>query len=401
MRDSNASIFHAERVTDASSAIAAPPQNVPGLCTALSWLYAEFTNSAYNSRVVFVRLPESVQTLYAELLDQLRTADAEMAVAGVKGTFVSKVIRGRTYWYEQRSEGAAKRQIYLGRESPELLAQMESTSTQRVLAGGDERRRRELVTMLEAGGMFRESAAIGVVLRVLSGASVFRAGGVLVGTQAFTCIANMLGVAFEKESLRTADVDVAHDTSIPLGLSALPDLAMLARLRAQDPAFFEVPGIDSREPSTSFKVRGRDLRVDFLTSADKRSRSTKPVYLRHLRVAAQPLYGLDYVIESSVDAAVIVGSGVRVNVPTPARFAFHKLWVSTERPASEAAKARKDLRQAEQLLDVLVADRPGDLTSAWAALQSRRSLLRGARSALRKIAPSVRDRLIETLKMAK
>ena len=366
----------------------------------LSWLYAELINSAYNSWVVYIRLPESVQTLYAELLDQLRTADAETAVAGVKGTFVSKVIRGRTYWYAQRSEGAVKRQIYLGPESPSLLVQIESTSTQRALAGGDERRRRELVTMLEAGGMFRESAAIGVVLRVLSDASVFRAGGVLVGTQAFTCIANMLGVAFEKESLRTADVDVAHDTSIPLGVSESPDVDMLARLRTQDPAFFEVPGIDSREPSTSFKVRGRDLRVDFLTPAGKHSRSTKPVYLRHLRVAAQPLRGLEYVIESSVDAAVIVGSGVHVNVPTPARFAFHKLWVSTERPASEAAKARRDIRQAEQLLDVLIDDRPGDVTSAWAALHSRRPLLRGAGSALRKIAPSVRDRLTKTLKLA-
>jgi hypothetical protein len=349
--------------------------------------------------VAHIRLPESVQTLYAELLDQLRAADAETAVAGVKGTFVSKVIRGRTYWYEQRSEGATKRQIYIGRESPELLAQIESTSNQRALAGVDERRRRELVTMLEAGGMFRESAATGVVLRVLSDASVFRAGGVLVGTQAFTCMANMLGVAFDKESLRTADVDVAHDASIPLGVTESPDVNMLDRLRSQDPAFFEIPGIDSRQPSTSFRVRGRDLRVDFLTSTNKRSKSTTPVYLRHLCVAAQPLYGLDYVIDSSVDAAVIVGSGVRVNVPTPARFAFHKLWVSTERPTSEAAKARKDVRQAEQLLDVLVDDRAGDLSLAWEALQSRKTLLRGARSALMTIAPSVRKRLTDTLRL--
>ena len=44
---------------------------------------------------------------------------------------------------------------------------------------------------------------------------------------------------------------------------------MLGRLRAQDPTFFAVPGIDSREPATSFKVRGRDRRVDFLTPASK------------------------------------------------------------------------------------------------------------------------------------
>jgi len=47
--------------------------------------------------------------------------------------------------------------------------------------------------------------------------------------------------------------------------------------------------------------------------------------------AAQPLRGLDYLIEDSVDAAVIGGSGVRVNIPSPARFAFQKLWVAGER----------------------------------------------------------------------
>jgi hypothetical protein len=354
-------------------------------------LYAELLNSAYNSFVRYARLGESVQTLYAELLDQLRAADAEAAVAGLNGTFVSKQIRGRTYWYLQRSEGAGKRQIYLGPESAELLARIEAASNHRALSAGDERRRREIVTMLQAGGMFREAASIGVVLRVLADASVFRVGGVLVGTQAFTCIANMLGVSFEKESLRTADVDVAHDTSIPLGLTEGSD--MLERLRAQDPTFFAVPGIDSHEPSTSFKVRGRDLRVDFLTPARRGSRSTKPVYLTHLGVAAQPLKGLDYVIEDNVDAALIAGSGVRVNVPSPARFAFHKLWLSGERNASEAAKARKDLRQAEQILDVLVDDRPGDVTAAWTALGARKPLLEGARRAVRKLEPPLRERL--------
>lgn len=363
------------------------------MCPLAEKLYAELINSAYNSAVAYTRLPESVVTLYAELLDQLRTADAEAAVGELRGPFVSKEIRGRTYWYAQRSEGAAKRQIYLGPESPALLARIEAATTQRAEATSDERRRRELVTMLAAGGMFRESAAIGVVLRVLANGSVFRAGGVLVGTQAFTCIANMLGVAFEKESLRTQDVDVAQDTSIPLGVVEPPDVEMLERLRAENPAFFAVPGIDSREPSTSFKVRGRDLRVDFLTPAVHGTKSRKPVYLPHLRVAAQPLAELDYLLESSVDAAVVVGSGVRVNVPSPARFALHKLWLSNERSAAEAAKSRKDRRQAQQLIEVLVDERPDDVASAWRMLRSRKNLLAGTTSALARIDRSVSEKL--------
>lgn len=347
--------------------------------------------------MAYARLGETVQALYAELLDQLRASDAEAATRGLSGTFVSKQIRGRTYWYLQRSEGAAKRQIYLGPESPELLAQMEIASSQRAASATDEKRRREIVTMLEAGGMFRETASVAVVLRVLADASVFRAGGVLVGTQAFTSIANMLGVSFEKESLRTADVDVAHDLSIPLGLSERPDADILVKLRAQDPAFFAVPGIDSRDPSTSFKVRGRDLRVDFLTPAPRRATTPKPIYLPHLGVAAQPLKGLDYVIEETVDAAVIAGSGIRVNVPTPARFALHKLWLAGVRPASESAKAKKDIRQAEQVLEVLVDDRPADIIQAWEALRHRKSLARGSKSALRTVSPVLKNRLLQLL----
>ncbi len=337
------------------------------------------------------RLPETVQTLYAELLDQLRAGDAEAAVGGMTGTFVSKEIRGRTYWYLQRSEGASKRQIYLGRETPELLERMDSASAQRAAVSEDEKTRRELISMLEAGGMFRESAAIGVVLRVLSEASVFRAGGVLVGTQAFTSIANMLGVSFDRVSLRTADIDVAHDGTIPLGLTRDPEISVLERLKGANPAFFAVPELDPREPSTSFKVRGRDLRVDFLTPAAPRSRSSEPVYLRHLGVAAQPLPGLDYLIEANVDAAVVVGTGVLVNVPRPGRFALHKLWVSTQRPSSEAAKARKDIRQAEQLLEVLIEDRPDDVSEAWSALNGRKSLAARVKAAIGRLDPAISE----------
>jgi hypothetical protein len=341
--------------------------------------------------VPFTRLSESVQTLYAELLDQLRIVDAELAVGAHSGSFVSKTIRGRTYWYLQKSEGATKRQIYLGAESPALLEQVQAGTGTRQLTLVDGKRRRELVSMLAAGGMHRESAAIGTVLRVLSEAGVFRAGGILVGTQAFTCIANLLGVSFEQQSMRTADIDVAHDTTIALGLDVVdPDL--LRRLRAAEPAFFAVPGLDSREPSTSFKVRGRDLRVDFLTPARGKG-SREPVLLPHLGVAAQPLEGLGYLIEDSIDAVILAGSGIRALVPAPARFAFHKLWVAGQRPASEAPKSRKDVRQAAQLLEVLVEDRPADLEQAWNALTRHKRMQRPIRAAIASLDPTLQERL--------
>lgn len=342
----------------------------------------------------FTRLSDSAQTLYAELLDQVRAADAEAAVGGASGSFVSKEIRGKTYWYLQKSEGARKRQVYVGRDSPELRERIRAANENRGNVMLDERRRRELVSMLAAAGMFRESAAVTTVLQILGDGGVFRAGGVLVGTQAFSCTANLLGVRFEQQSLRTADVDVAHDDSIPLGLSAGdPDAVdVLARLRAAEPHFFAVPGLDVREPSTSFKVRGRDLRVDFLTPARARQ-SMAPVLLPHLGVAAQPLAGLDHLLEEPIDAVVVAGTGVHVQVPSPGRFALHKLWVASQRPASEQAKAQKDLRQAEQLLDVLSVDRPDDIASAYASLARRPSMMKTVRRAWKTLPAELQERL--------
>ena len=54
-----------------------------------------------------------------------------------------------------------------------------------------------------------------------------------------------------------------------------------------------------------------------------------------------------------------------VNVPSPARFALHKLVVSQRRPATEHAKAKKDVLQAAQIIACLLDQRPGDL---WLAL---------------------------------
>lgn len=332
--------------------------------------------------MTFTRLSESAQTLYAELLDQSRVSDAETAVNAGPGSYVSKEIRGKVYWYLQRSEGSRKRQIYVGRDTPTLRERIQAANEHRLNTAPDERRRRELVSMLAAAGMFRESAAITTVLQILADAGVFRAGGVLVGTQAFSCTANLLGVRFDQQSLRTADVDVAHDNTIPLGLAPgdTSGVDVLARLRIAEPRFFAVPGLDVREPSTSFKVRGRDLRVDFLTPARSRQ-STAPVLLPHLGVAAQPLAGLDYLLEEPIDAVVVAGTGVHVQVPSPARFALHKLWVASQRPVSEQAKAKKDVRQAEQLLDVLRADRPDDIAAAFDSLERRPSMLRIVRRA--------------------
>jgi hypothetical protein len=310
--------------------------------------------------VTIHRLAEATQTIYSELLEQLRSA----TVVPHSGSFVSKSIGGTTYWYVQRKDGGQKRQIYLGAESAALLEAIGRSQTSREDLLIEERRRQELVAMLAGGGMASESASVAGVLTNLADAGLFRAGAVLIGTQAFSCLAALLGVRFEQQSLRTADVDVAQGT-ICVGVGEMR-LDILETLRASDPRFVAVPELDPRHPSTSFKVRGRDLRVDLLTPGNREG--AKPVFLPHLNAAAQPLPGLGYLLEESSEAAAVAGAGVLVRVPDPAFYALHKLWVAQRRNVSEQAKSRKDRRQSAQLIEVVLEDRPRDLRKAWKRL---------------------------------
>lgn len=342
----------------------------------------------------FQRLSESVQTLYAELLEQTIHAEAEAAVLGApQGSFVSKAIKGGTYWYLQRMEGDRKRQIYLGKESPSLLTWMEEVRQTRARSAADEAQRSRLVSMLAAGGAAAESPAVAKVLQLLAESGVFRMGGILVGTQAFVAYGNMLGVRFDQQTLRTQDVDLAQDRAIGIALADVTAPVQVERTLADSGlGFFPVPSLDPRQPSTSFKIRGRELRVDFLTPLLGRE-STDPVFLPSLGVSAHPLRFLDYLIEQPAQAVLVAGPGILVNVPDPARFAFHKLWISQRRPVSEQTKAAKDLRQAGDLLEVLLEDRPGDVLVAWETLSRHAGPLKTVGSAIRKLPADLQERL--------
>jgi hypothetical protein len=67
---------------------------------------------------------------------------------------------------------------------------------------------------------------------------------------------------------------------------------------------------------------------------------------------------------------------------------------------SDAAKSKKDLRQAAQILEVLEDDRPRDITVAYAALQKRKRMTRAANEKLRSFDPELLKRLRPLLKLS-
>ncbi len=314
------------------------------------------------------RQPLEVQTIYAELLDQLAVYEAARAIGSTPGSFVTKTVKGQEYYYFQHMEpGGAKRQTYLGRRDVALDDLAERFARGRADASTEQRSMERLAALLRAGGAMVTDAATARVLRALGDAGVFHAGGVLVGTHAFIVLGNVLGVRWGS-SLRTQDVDIAADPRLDIAVPGVTTDVPSA-LDALEMGFLPVPGLDPKNPTTSFKVRGKSLRVDVLTPATRSE--SRPVSLPRFATAAQPLRFLDYLLEAPLRAAAVNGGVVAVNVPDPARFALHKLIVAHERPAAMQSKREKDLAQCAQLVEVLREDRPGDLPLAWEILASR------------------------------
>lgn len=138
---------------------------------------------------------------------------------------------------------------------------------------------------------------------------------------------------------------------------------MPAALESLEMGFVPVPQLDPAQPSTSFRVRGQQVRVDLITPG--RESDKAPIPLPRFRAAAAPLKVLSLAMEETQPALAVDGTtATLVTVPSPAHFALHKLLVSRMRSVPQQTKSAKDLHQAALLLEVLAEDRPADLETA-------------------------------------
>jgi hypothetical protein len=341
------------------------------------------------------RQPLEIQTIYAELLERLAALEAERAIGHAQGTFTTKTVKGQTYYYFQHSDpGGKKRQVYVGKKGDALDAVVRRFEASREDVADERLSIERLVSLLRVGGAMTSDAPSARVLRALADAGVFRQGAVLVGTHAFVVLGNVLGVRWAGGSLRTQDVDVAAGFHMSVAVPAVP-MDVPQALENLEMGFVPVPALNRSGPSTSFKVRGSSLRVDLLTPA--RRAAAGPVALPALAASAQPLKFLDYAMEGWIAAAVVGEGGVEVNVPSPGRFALHKLLVAAERPAAMLTKREKDLWQAGQVLEVLFEDRPGDVEASWEALVARGEAwtrrVRDSLAGLERVAPGAASEL--------
>ncbi len=332
------------------------------------------------------RLPEDAQTLHSEMLALLLAWEGERDWSHLSGSFASKQIKGAEYVYFQYSDpGGARRQFSVGRHSEAIDAIVAGYERGRAEQGADLEQISRLAGLLRAAGVAMVPHAPARVIRGLADAGLFAAGGMLVGSYAFQVLGNLLGVEWPGAAWRTQDIDIA--TQLLVAVPAL-EADVPKALETLQMGFVPVPQLDAKQPSTSFRVRGKPLRVDLITPGGERD--VEPVFIPRFRAAAAPIKFLSLVMCDAQPAAVVDGTTASlVVVPSPARFALHKLLVSQTRSVIQQTKGGKDLHQAALLLEVLAEDRPDDLESAATSFGESVSavtnkVLRGLRAAVKR-----------------
>lgn len=309
-------------------------------------------------------LSESTQLLYSQLLSQCLHG----ATPNGRGlSFVKKNIKNSIHWYLQLTIGSRKTQHYLGPDSKSIHTLIENEKKLWEKTKPDRDEREKLVSMLISGDALTVSTAEARLFEILERAGAFLVGGVLVGSHAFTIYGNMLGIKWPSKITQTHDIDIAGDNHISLGLIN-KSINLKQALLDAEMGFLEVPALNRKAPSTSFRIQGKQLSVDILTPMIGKPDS-KAILISALNTYAEPLRFLDYLLHDTQPAIIVARAGILVNVPSPARYALHKLVASVRRPAAMQTKTLKDIEQAKLLLEVLIEDRPGDIQIAFAAAQ--------------------------------
>lgn len=348
---------------------------------------------------LFADLSPAAQTNFAELFEQALAATVNRSVSDLPGSFNKKTVKGRDYWYWQvRDLQGVNRQVYLGPDHERLARLIQMHGEGKAGASND---LAALVGACVSLGCMTVISQHFTVINRMAEYGFFRAGGVLIGTHAFIAMANMLGVRWIS-GWRTSDVDVAHsgkNVSLALADNATADMhdAITSLEMGLLPQNSLVAG-----PGATYITARKDIRVDLLTMA---GRKDEVYHYEPLNVSLQPLKFMEFSLERPTQTALIAGEQVVVvNIPSPMRYAMHKLVIMGEREEAFRTKVAKDAGQVAALAEYGLMRSPAALKAAAHDLMGRGPGWRSrAVQGLRHVAalePEIARRLGDVLKAA-
>lgn len=311
-------------------------------------------------------LTATAQTAYAQLVDAALALEHMRSVADLPGSFAAKTVKGSKYWYYQYTEpSGALRQIFVGPDNDAARRLIE--------------RKQQPAVSRSLGPLAQSALALGCgtvvprhfrVIKRLAEYGFFRAGGILIGTHAYLCFGNMLGVRWDT-SERTQDIDFAHaGKSVSLALPSNIEVHTHSAIESLDMGFLPVAGLSGKSGGAYLIPNEPEFRLDFLTTLHRRKDA--PYEHPQLHVTLQPLKFMEFSLEQIQQAALMSSDGaIIVNVPHPVRYALHKLLIFGERTGTFLAKTPKDLRQAASILSYFRAHRAWEVEEHWRDLLGR------------------------------
>ncbi len=304
-------------------------------------------------------LSSIAMSAYTDLVRLLK----DDALSGVAGKPTLKHRGDKAYWYAARRVGTEMRFIYIGEDSDEIRARIDSIEDLRATAKERQAERSRLVRLLRAEGLTPTDRATGSILSAMAAAGTFRLGGTIVGTNAFRLYEGELGIRLPLGGMAsTGDIDIAQFEKLSLALEDQVDPGLAETFTALK--FAPLPGLNKGQ-TWRWAQGGSGQLVEFLTPAfgDETVRE-----LPALGVNAQALNYLNFLIAEPIHAAALYRSGILVQVPRPERYAIHKLIIADRRRDGDGSlKASKDREQAAFLIEAMAEDRPDDLSRAYLA----------------------------------
>lgn len=121
--------------------------------------------------------PLVVQTLYAELMEQMLTLEAQRSIGNLQGCFTSKKIKGEEFIYFQHSDpGGRKRQTYIGKKGPVIDRVLSRFISQRDAVKEDQAEILRMSAMLRSSGAMTTDASTSRVLKAFAECGLFRMG---------------------------------------------------------------------------------------------------------------------------------------------------------------------------------------------------------------------------------
>lgn len=299
------------------------------------------------------RIGLNIQTLFADLAQGASGEDVRAA------SVQTKTVKGRKYLYVQEKLGTAFRHRGLGPQG-DPAAEREAVALRE--AGARARERRKLVTLIKSAGVSAPGGDLARILEAISAAGLFGKGVVLIGTDAYQIYPRVVGAFLGSAALTTRDIDLAVAT-----LAISHEASLLDILRQADVSFRAAPGLRAKDAPKRFRA-GSGFEVELVTPVRTR-RDKDPSLVPGLAAGTTPLQFLNFLIADALETVALIGSGIPVTVPQPARYAVHKLIIAqaTDRPPQ---KRIKDLAQARELMEALRLSNPWALDDAFSTARA-------------------------------